>query len=301
MIRNGKLVSPEVRIETTNLCNARCTICPREKMTRPKRTMDFDTFRELAIQCKDLGAEMATLFGYGEPLVDKGIYQKIAFCNGLGLKTTITTNASLMDDLKGEMLLDAGLTEIRFSVHGFGKDYEEVHGLDWDETIDNIDAFLAICGNECVTNVSVIPLHDEPLAEIRDFWEKRVDYLEIWRPHNWTDGRAFREVKRRKKTCGRPFNGPIQINADGKMMVCCFDYDGKLTIGDTNENSIQQILEGDELRYIQDKHMEGNLFGLLCESCDQLNIEDVSPLLYSNRDFELGKTSTFKTKIGEEE
>ena len=34
-----RLANPEVRIENTNACNARCVICPREKMTRPVVTM----------------------------------------------------------------------------------------------------------------------------------------------------------------------------------------------------------------------------------------------------------------------
>ena len=44
------------------------------------------------------------------------------------------------------------------------------------------------------------------------------------------------------------------------------------------------------------KHRFGNLLGLPCLSCDQLNIEAQSPLLYSNRDpdMEINKTSTAK-------
>jgi len=40
----SKLEHPEVRIETTNHCNAACVMCPREKMTRPKTTMSIDHF-----------------------------------------------------------------------------------------------------------------------------------------------------------------------------------------------------------------------------------------------------------------
>lgn len=301
MIKDGKLVSPEVRIETTNLCNARCTICPRESMTRPFRVMPFEKFRGLALQCHSLGAEMASLFGYGEPLLDGEIAKKIALCHGLGLKTTITTNASLLTNPRIEDLLDAGLTEIRFSCHGFGEDYENIHGLSWQKIIDNIEAFIALNDGECITNVSVIPMAGESVEEIKSFWLGRVDYLEIWRPHNWTDGKSFRDVRRRKKTCGRPFSGPIQINSDGRMVVCCFDYNAQMIIGDTEKQSVRGVLEGDELDRIKCKHESGDLSGLLCEKCDQLNIEETSPLLYSNRDLELGKTSTFKVKIGEEE
>jgi len=103
-----------------------------------------------------------------------------------------------------------------------------------------------------------------------------------------------------KKTCGRPLNGPIQINADGKMMVCCFDFDGKLTVGDTYKDSIADILKGDKFNEIREKHRTGNHTGTICEMCDQLN-EDDDPLIYSSRDpdREIGKTSSTKFKLKE--
>lgn len=299
MIKKGRLISREARIETTTLCNAACTICPREKLSRARETMPFLHFCKLADEVKRLGAEMVALFGYGEPLLDPRIADKIRVCTDLGMKTTITTNASLLTPKKRDALFDAGLTEIRFSCHGIGKNYEDVHRkLLWDVVLTNILNFIdANC--TVVTNVSVIPLHDEIIDEIKGFWLPLVDHLEIWKPHNWTDGRTFRDLERKKRTCGRPFSGPIQINADGKMMVCCFDYNARLMIGSTHHDTIRDILEGDELGYIQAKHADGNLAGLVCETCDQLNEEQSSPLLFSNRDLELGKTSTFKVKIGD--
>jgi hypothetical protein len=43
----------------------------------------------------------------------------------------------------------------------------------------------------------------------------------------------------------------------------------------------------------------GDMTGLICEKCDQLNIEDESPLLYSSRDATrtVGKTSSTKYQM----
>ena len=125
MIADGKLINPEVRIEVTNLCNARCVICPREKMTRPLRTMRNDTFFDLVMQSFKLGAKMISPFGYGEPLLDPGLCEKISYCTSLGLKTFITTNASLLDCDKAFDLLNSGLSNIRFSFHGVTPDKYE--------------------------------------------------------------------------------------------------------------------------------------------------------------------------------
>jgi organic radical activating enzyme len=300
-----QLVNPEVRIENSSHCNARCKICPRETMTRPRMTMDTDTFFNLVDEAQDLGAKTISVFGYGEPLMDPELAQKVDYCTRMGLGTFITTNASMLDPVRSQALFDAGLKHIRFSVHGLcDEDYENVHqGLSFQDTMRNISRFMEMNslrnGNGCQVSVShIITKRSQNIEDIKKAW-LGVDFLEIWRPHNWAGGRAaYRMLHQTKKTCGRPENGPIQINADGKVMVCCFDYDGKLTVGDTNTHSLEAIIKGDAFNRIREKHRSGDLSGLVCESCDQLNEGD-NPLLYSSRDPKrrTGMTSSMKFNI----
>jgi hypothetical protein len=278
-----------------------CIICPREKLKRPKKTMENDHFFDLVCQSKEMGAKTISPFGYGEPLIDPKIAEKIGYCSDLGLETFITTNGSLLTKRAGRRILEAGLSHIRFSVHGFENNYESIHrGLNWRKVSRNILDFLMMRG-DCKASVSVIPMHGETVDEIRNFWEPMVDWLEIWKPHNWTNGRDYRQVLSTKTTCGRPKSGPVQIQSDGKMIVCCFDYNGVLEVGDTNINTIGYILRGDKFNAIRKKHKKGDLDGLICKTCDQLNEYKESPLLYSSRDNsrEVGYTSSIKFKLGD--
>ncbi|MDY6834976.1 MAG: radical SAM/SPASM domain-containing protein [Chloroflexota bacterium] len=301
-----KLINKEVRIETTNICQAKCTICPREKMTRPLGIMLFEQFTELVDQAVSLGAETISLFGYGEPLLDPRLADRVAYCTKRGLKTFITTNGALLSMDNALELLEAGLSSIRFSVHGlWAMDYEKVHGgIKFFDTIRNIFNFIhlnrrAKNGHSCETNVSVIPMHHERLEDIQKMWEPHVDYLEVWKPHNWTDGRTFREPCRKKTTCGRPAKGPVQINWDGRAIVCCFDYDAQLIVGDTYMQTIEEILKGNEYQVIRNRHASGDLEGLICDNCDQLNeyTEEDSPLLYSSKDKDRQLDCTSSTKF----
>lgn len=298
-----KLQNPEVRIENCSICNANCTICPREKMTRPKMIMTNKHFAYLVNQAKDLGATTISIFGFGEPLIDKDVVWKVQYCSTLGLDTFITTNASLLTVDMGYDLISAGLTHIRFSCHGIEQNYEKVHKpLRWDMVSRNISNFLAMnrikFNNATIVSVSVIPMNKESVYEIRNFWEKKVDYLEIWKPHNWTDAKDYRRGEVVKQTCFRPFSGPLQINADGTVMVCCFDFNADMVVGCTHSQSIQEVLQGTWFRNIRDRHRRQDFSGLPCESCDQLfeYAEGENPLLYSNRDKErkLGVTSSMK-------
>lgn len=268
--------------------------------------MDFRHTRFLIGQAKSLGAKMVSLFGFGEPLLDQNLEYGISLAHDLKMKTFITSNGALLNSNRSHSLLDAGLSKIRFSVHGIEKDtYEDVHrGLSFMQVVRNIDEFCSLRGGNhksCAVEISVIPMHNEKVNNIFDFWRNHdIDHLEIWRPHNWSYGKSFRGTAGPKKmTCGRPFNGPVQINADGKMMVCCFDYDARLIVGDTFEDYIEDILKGDDFERIRMQHRCGNHFNSPCSECDQRNIEFSSPLLYSSKDpdREIGKTSSLKFKL----
>jgi hypothetical protein len=115
---------------------------------------------------------------------------------------------------------------------------------------------------------------DENAHQIGDWierWHGKVDELEVWRPHNWVIGRRYRSTEgRRLESCGRPASGPLQVQVDGTMNVCCFDYDGAMLIGDLRKQSFHDILQGDALRHIQELHAEGRADELpLCAVCDQ--------------------------------
>jgi len=299
------LINSEVRIENTNYCNAKCIICPRDEMTRKKVTMFNRHFNILVEQAIELGAKSVSIFGYGEPLMDRGIFNKIAYCTKRGLDTFITTNASLLNLEVSTLLLKTGLKKIRFSCHGVYKNYDKVHkGLRFEDTTRNITNFIAmnrVRKYGCTVAMSVIPMNGETIEEIRKFWEYGVDELEIWKPHGWAGRVDSREVsKKRKKTCGRPHNGPIQIQADGKVIPCCFLTDGEIILGDTHKNTIKEILKGDAYKKIRKQHTTGNLKGLPCKVCDQLNIGD-NPLLYSSVDASCSAGKTSSTKFNLEE
>lgn len=300
------IFNPEIRIETTSQCNSKCVICAHSSMTRKKTTMQFAHFLDIINQAQQLGYKTASIFGFGEPLQDRALAQKVYTAGTLAkMETFVTTNASLLDIDRASELLDAGLSHIRFSVHGTYDNYERVHqGLKWPETWRNIANFLQMnkskYNSACKTSVTVIPMHGESVNEIRRFWGKRVDFIEIWKPHNWGGKKSYRELRQGKKTCGRPFSGPLQIQADGNVIPCCFLTDGEIILGNAFDTQLEDILKGDKYNELRARHKDGDLKGLPCAACDQLNEGD-SPLLYSNRDpsMEIGVTSSTKFKLME--
>lgn len=302
---DGKLLCKELRIENCNLCNSACIICPREKMTRKTSVMSYDTFVRIVDSVVELGVTDCSIFGFGEPLIDRNIVEKVRYASYSGLTTYITTNGSLLDQQMGEDLIDAGLNHIRFSIHATCPiNYMKVHKqLGWLTVWKNFGNFYCTSrGRDCKIHLSVIPMNDETVQEIRDTWEQYVDFLEIWRPHNWVTGRGYRLILPQRKTCGRPFGGPLQIQVDGTVIPCCFLINSELVLGNVLEEDIYDILTGSSYEALREAHRRGNLSGYPCESCDQLNGNTSNVLIYSSRDPSLstGKLSTSKAQIREE-
>jgi len=264
--------------------------------------MDTYFFKQLVKQSKKLGATTISVFGFGEPLIDQNLAGKIKICSDQKLDTFITTNGSLCTWTRMYDLFSAGLSHVRFSVHGIENTYSQAHkGLKWDTTITNIFSAITLRNRifpECKISVTVIPMSGEDPDTFKAWELVGVDYLEIWKPHNWATQKEYREqTPERRKGCFRPFRGPLQIQWDGRVIPCCFLTDAEVILGDAHKQTLREILEGQAYREFREKHRVGDLTGLPCETCDQLNIEQENPLLYSSRDKDRNINTTSSLKF----
>lgn len=286
MLLREMLQHPEVRYEVTDHCNASCIMCPRDKHTRPHGIMDNDKYEASIDEICSLGAERVVLTGFGEPLLDTSLERKIAYASRAGLKTYIITNASALVPGRAKGLIDAGLDEIRISFYGMrAETYGAVmRGLNYDKTTNNILRFL-----EHKSSVKVqlsflsLPENKGDVDQFLSFWRPRVDAVEVWNPHNFGDGRDYRQRTAVKKTCGRPKNGPLQIQWNGEVIPCCYDYNNQIVLGNAFERPILEILYGEKYEALRAAHEKGEFEKFpYCDQCDQL-LPHEEALVYTNR------------------
>ena len=292
----ARLRHPEVRYEVTDHCNAECIMCPREehKLGRPHGIMDLAKYKISVDEVVDLGCRQVLLQGFGEPLIDKRLEAKIEYAKSKGLRTFITTNASLLTRQRARKLIESGLDEIRISFYGMKKEsYERVMvGLDFEVTMQNLLGFLDLrteLGSKrprLEINWLVLPENEQDTDDFKEFWEPRADAIEIWKPHYFGDGRTYRQRYddvAMKTTCGRPESGPLQIEWNGEVIPCCYDYNNRIVLGNAFEQPVLEILNGDKYRLLRYSHQEGrfNLFPY-CDQCDQL-LPHTDALVYTNR------------------
>lgn len=285
----------ELRIEVTTKCNYNCNICPRERLTRAMETMDFELFKYIFDRINTETSQYNTLTfpGMGEPLLDEAIDDKIIYAKKHNYNILMLTNGSLLTVDRFRRLEDIGMDSIRVSIYGNSSEsYNAMHG------ISNTDSFLRI--KENLTEISRIKTktsllltynvvdgcNDSALESWIEYWKDKVDLLEVWRPHNWVDSKDYRAVQKDKlKTCGRPLNTPLQIQVDGTVNMCCFDFDGKLLLGDLRTQTLEEIFESSMFNKILRYHTSGDYrgSGIICENCDQRNVEKTDAMIYNSK------------------
>jgi sulfatase maturation enzyme AslB (radical SAM superfamily) len=294
--RIGALLHPEVRYEVTDHCNAECIMCPRDKHEhgREHGIMDLDCYKKSIDEVVALGAKKIVLTGFGEPLVDKMLEQKVAYAKSYGLNTYIISNGSLLTEKRASGLIDAGLDEMRVSFYGMRPETYNVvmRKLDFSVTMANLLRFLDLREAKGAkkprleVNYLVLPENETDTDAFRTFWEPRADAIEIWKPHNFGDGRDYRtrlEDLAVKNTCGRPENGPLQIQWNGEVIPCCYDYNNQIILGNAFETPVLDLLNGTKYRLLRIAHRDKK-FGCFpyCDQCDQL-LPHADALVYTNR------------------
>jgi len=136
---------PDVRkvyLEVTTRCNLHCRTCVRNVWAEPLEDMSDATFDRLVTQLRDLPLLRAVVFGgYGEPFAHPRILDYLEAVKRLGLRVTVSTNGTLLDEARAEPLVRLGVDVVTVSLDGANPDtYADVRrGADLRAVLSNIE------------------------------------------------------------------------------------------------------------------------------------------------------------------
>lgn len=287
--------SNDVRFELTTHCNYDCIICPREQLKRPKTVMTTALFEALLgrIAQDSRQYELLTFAGLGEPMLDPGFLDKVEIGRKNGFEVLLLTNGSQLTMDNFAAMDELGVQSVRVSFYGMtAQSYAAVHRPTSKHAFETVCETLARIASmkrrtKLLMTFNVIPgVNDADLEPWIAYWQPRADLVEAWRPHNWVYGRSLRNVSETlRPTCGRPGTGPLQIQADGTVNMCCFDFNGDLTLGDLKVDGLARIFESDPFLRLSRCHATGDFSGsgFICEHCDQRNVNKDDVMVYNSR------------------
>jgi radical SAM protein with 4Fe4S-binding SPASM domain len=261
-----------VQIESTNICNARCVFCPRDEMHRRQGVMDEALYRKIVDDCAALDIRHVRLHNYGEPFVDRHLTDKVAYAKQQGIaEVGVISNGSLIDEEVARGVIEAGLDAINISVDASGREvFERTRvGLKYDTVIGNIERLVRIRGELGRTHPKLILsfVRQDNTEEERAFiehWRAIADKIHITDLHNWA-GTLNRDSDVRFP-CYRQWL-TFTVLWDGRVSLCCADFDGKVVLGDMRTSNIREVWESEAYRQVRRQHLDTGGPDI-CRACD---------------------------------
>ena len=273
-----------VYVEITNICNRNCSFCPGT--TRPLRRMSRAEFD--AVTDRLLGiTEYIYYHVMGEPLTHPELPDFVRLAREKGFKSAITTNGTLLPT-RGQALIDAGVYKVNVSVHSF-EDGEDTaaHGayldgiLDFAETASrrgvltvlrlwNLDGHGEALGGN---NPRTLALLRERFPDTPDTpWKfsprgarlRDKLHLEYGDRFEWPDRSA--EDRGCSVFC-YGLKDHFAILCDGRVVPCCLDREGVVTLGNVFDTPIAEILNSPRAQAMREGFQRRRATEELCRRC----------------------------------
>jgi radical SAM protein with 4Fe4S-binding SPASM domain len=178
-----------LNIEITRRCNLACTFCWHKDLEEDEKyDMDFELFKTIIDEAKLYNMPAVNLNGLGEPMLHKFLPDMIRYCRDAGIKDIMFhTNATVMTEQRAEELIDAGLTQIIFSLDSPDPlTYESmrINGKHR-KVVDNVAMFIAtrdrLKRSLPIIRVTMV-LTEKTIGQVEEFnqiWRDKVDLVTV--------------------------------------------------------------------------------------------------------------------------
>ena len=280
-----------IYIEITNVCNLDCNFCP--KTSRKPGFMGLDLFNKILDEVKD-HAEHLYFHVMGEPFMHPDLGVFLDLCGEKGFKVHLTTNGTLVREIKNKLLSKAALWAINFSLHIFD---ENTPRNIIDDYLNEVFAFIAESGaplefiacfrlwnmkmNNTVQDPKITENNSYILEKIQKFFKiphrieeipsitngiklKENIYISQSSLFDWSDN-GIPDLDNEGFCLG--LRQQIGILVDGTVVPCCLDSEGTIDLGNINESSLKWIIEDKRARDLYRGFSERKIVEALCRKC----------------------------------
>ena len=278
-------------IEITNICNLSCNFCP--KTSRKLEFMDRKSFEHIVKNIKPY-TDYIYFHLMGEPFLNKELESFLEISKENQLKANITTNGTLISEVKNVLLNAPALRQVNISLHSFEANEEQI---DFNIYINNIIQFVKeaaentniICSLRLWNldtrysasnnmNIDIFELLEkefeincdlkESLKEKNSFKLRKNVYISMGEKFKWPSLKV-EELGERAFCYG--LRDQIGILVDGTVVPCCLDSDGSIPLGNIFENDLEEILNSKRAKDIYDGFSERKVVEELCKRCGFIN------------------------------
>ncbi len=119
---------PIVVWNCTRRCNLHCVHCYGSASDKdPAEILSTEQAKSFIRDLAEFGVPVI-LFSGGEPLLRQDIFELARFAGGLGLRTALSTNGTLITEATAQKIKNAGFAEVGISLDGIGTNNDRFRG-----------------------------------------------------------------------------------------------------------------------------------------------------------------------------
>jgi MoaA/NifB/PqqE/SkfB family radical SAM enzyme len=280
-----------VKIELTARCDFNCFFCATAKRLRHKADIDEDFYRRIVREMRQEGVEELGVFYLGESFLCPWLPGAIEYAKrDCGYPYVfLTTNGRLATPQRVRDCMAAGLDSLKFSFNNADPEQfqavTQVRARDFHTVVDNIKAAFRVReegGFRCGLYASSIRYDGEQLKRMEAAVQEILPYVDehYWLPLYGQAGLTAGAAGT-APVAGNPgrlgaMREPIpcwsiftegHITYDGRLSACCFDHDGRFSMGDLTTQSFREAWNSATFQRLRAAHLQGNVCGTPCESC----------------------------------
>ena len=252
-------------IEITSVCDARCIHCPRDKMDRKMKPMDFDLFKKIIDDAEKLKIPEISPNGFGELLTIKNLEDYLAYIRSkkFRFRIGINTNANRLTKEKRDLLFKYEVDAINVCIDGATPETISKIRINLNpEQIEQNIKDLIKERNERKQSIPIVRLgfvsipqnaHEKDLFLSK--WKDISDFVGIDGYSNRMNSLDLHENRyiEDNYVCVYPFN-TLNVWSDGVCVICCNDWNEEYVIGNLNSETISDVWHGLPQQQIREAH-----------------------------------------------
>ena len=286
-----------VYIEITNVCNLHCSFCPCGKEPVSRTFMDSKLFEDCIAGAQEIGATSVYFHVLGEPTLHPGFAHYIKKLEQTPLKLTLTTNGTTIERTGHQILASPAVRQVNFSTHA----YAELPRETAERYLQNVLDFCSLAIVErpdLYINLRLWNVGADEASSWNSYMLKRIHetfgvevtpghfcsrhksfnitgrvYLHEDTRFEWPsiDERTGKALQTRDEriagTC-RALDTHIAILHDGRVVACCLDHNGQITLGHIGEQSLAEIINSPMALNIKEGFAQHELRHPFCHTCN---------------------------------
>ena len=249
--------------------------------------MRFEDYKKIIDEMKDV-LQLVLLWNYGEPFLNKEIFNIVQYTKKHGIRVETCTNANFLNEKMAERIVDSGLNKITIPIDGTTQKSHSIYrvGGKLDKVISGIKLLVEKRGNKNTPEINVdfiVMKHNEKeIPAIKDLVDSLgVDHLNFKTLNVYGDfklgkeflpkGKKFSRYSSKKsnvdsKFCPRLWDSSV-INWDGSVSPCCYDFDCNYNFGNVFEKGFKKIWNNKKYVSFRKQIIKGKNRIELCKNC----------------------------------